>query len=73
MPPCPKTDATPDAIICGDALSLLPTLQDRSINLVVTSPPYANQRRDHYPSVREKDYPAWIGVYVTNASWAKVL
>jgi DNA modification methylase len=50
----------PGQILCGDALSLIPTLRSRSVNLCLTSPPYANQRRDHYPSVAEKDYPAWM-------------
>ncbi len=50
----------PGQLLCGDALKLIPTLADRSVNLCLTSPPYANQRRDHYPSVAEKDYPQWM-------------
>lgn len=41
----------------GDCLNLIPTLPDNSINVVVTSPPYAEQRNDHYPGVPEEQYP----------------
>jgi site-specific DNA-methyltransferase (adenine-specific)/site-specific DNA-methyltransferase (cytosine-N4-specific) len=47
-------------IICGDALALIPTLPDRSVQLVLTSPPYAMQRRRQYGGIPEKDYPAWM-------------
>jgi len=47
-------------IICGDALALIPTLPDRSINLCLTSPPYAMQRRRQYGGVPEEEYPAWM-------------
>src|ERR1035438_3093411 len=47
-------------IICGDALTLIPTLPNRSVNLVLTSPPYAEQRKRQYGGVPEKDYPAWM-------------
>src|ERR1039458_523740 len=47
-------------IICGDALSLIPTLPDRSVNLCLTSPPYAMQRKRQYGGVGEREYPAWM-------------
>ncbi len=47
-------------IVYGDALSLIPMLPDRSINLVLTSPPYAMQRKRHYGGVPESQYPAWM-------------
>jgi site-specific DNA-methyltransferase (adenine-specific) len=47
-------------VICGDVLSVLPNLPDASINLVVTSPPYAEQRDGHYPGIPEAEYPAWL-------------
>jgi site-specific DNA-methyltransferase (adenine-specific) len=47
-------------ISCGDALDLLPTLPDHSINLCLTSPPYAEQRKKQYTSVPECDCPAWM-------------
>jgi len=33
-----------DQIVCGDCLELMPTLPEKSINLVITSPPYYQQR-----------------------------
>ena len=47
-------------IVCGDALALIPTLQDRSVNLCLTSPPYAMQRRSQYGGVTETEYPTWM-------------
>jgi DNA modification methylase len=47
-------------IVCGEALMLITTLPDRSVNLCLTSPPYAMQRKRQYGGVPEKDYPAWM-------------
>lgn len=47
-------------LICGDALAVIPTLPDCSINLCITSPPYAMQRKRQYGGVPEKEYPAWM-------------
>ena len=47
-------------IVCGDALTLIPTLQDRSVALALFSPPYAMQRRRQYGGVPENEYPAWM-------------
>ena len=44
-------------VLHGDCLDLIPTLEDESISLVVTSPPYADQRAGHYQGVAEEDYP----------------
>lgn len=46
-------------VLSGDCCDLIPTLEDESVQLVVTSPPYAEQRKNQYKSVSEKDYPAW--------------
>jgi site-specific DNA-methyltransferase (adenine-specific)/site-specific DNA-methyltransferase (cytosine-N4-specific) len=43
----------------GDCLDVLPHLAPASLDAVVTSPPYAEQRGDQYPSIPEADYPAW--------------
>ena len=42
-------------------------LDDNSIALVVTSPPYAMQRKHQYGGVPEKDYPMWL------ADWMELL
>lgn len=46
---------------CGDCRELLQGLPDRSIDLVVTSPPYAMKRKKLYQGVPEEEYPEWIG------------
>lgn len=38
-------------VLHGDCLDLIPTLEDGSVSLVVTSPPYAEQRAGHYEGV----------------------
>ena len=47
-------------LICGDALALIPTLRNGSVNLCLTSPPYAEKRKRQYGGVPEADYPAWM-------------
>src|SRR5271157_987949 len=44
-------------VLHGDCLDLIPTLEDESVSLVVTSPPYAEQRAGHYEGIPEEDYP----------------
>jgi len=34
-------------------------LQDKSIDLVVTSPPYVKQRKNQYGGISQTEYPAW--------------
>lgn len=46
-------------VYCADALDALPTLEPGSIDSVVTSPPYAMQRKSTYGGVPEADYPDW--------------
>lgn len=48
-----------NTIQCGDSLDLIPKLPNKSVSLVVTSPPYAEQRKTHYKSVSEAEYPKW--------------
>jgi len=44
-------------VLHGDCLDLIPTILDGSVALVVTSPPYAEQRTGHYEGVPEDAYP----------------
>lgn len=46
-------------VIEGDAVEMLRTLDRESIDAVVTSPPYAQQRRTTYGGVKEDRYPWW--------------
>lgn len=43
----------------GDALAVLASLPDGSVDAVVTSPPYAEQRASTYGGIPEAEYPAW--------------
>lgn len=44
----------------GDALALMQTIPDQSVNLVVTSPPYALHFKKAYGNVSKADYVAWF-------------
>lgn len=41
----------------GDCIDLIPSLPDGSINLCLTSPPYAEQRKGQYASIPDDEYP----------------
>ena len=44
----------------GDALDLLRQLPDDSVNLVMTSPPFALHRKKEYGNVAESEYVDWL-------------
>ena len=44
----------------GDSLELLAGLPDNSIDLVMTSPPFALRRQKTYGNVEETEYVRWI-------------
>jgi len=48
------------AAYCGDSLELLEELDDGSVNLVVTSPPFALQRQKEYGNKTGSDYIDWL-------------
>lgn len=47
-------------IIHGDNRDVLPTLDSDSVDLVVTSPPYADQRKHDYGGTRSDQYIDWF-------------
>lgn len=47
-------------LIQGDALQELKTIPDASVDLVVTSPPYADKRKNAYESVQPDLYADWL-------------
>jgi site-specific DNA-methyltransferase (adenine-specific)/site-specific DNA-methyltransferase (cytosine-N4-specific) len=51
-------------VLHGDCLDLIPTLDDGSIGLVTTSPPYAEQRKGHYGGVPEGVYPEFTAAWM---------
>lgn len=48
---------------CGDALDLLQELDDGSVNLVMTSPPFALQRQKAYGNKDQHDYIDWLSAF----------
>lgn len=47
----------------GDALTLLDCVKRDSINLVITSPPFALQRQKEYRNVTQDEYVDWISAF----------
>lgn len=47
----------------GDSLELLDCLPDNSVNLVITSPPFALQRQKEYGNKSQEDYVDWLSVF----------
>lgn len=44
----------------GDCLQKLRLLEDNSVDLIVTSPPYADQRKSTYGGISTKEYVKWF-------------
>ena len=49
-----------NSVVLGDCVQFMGTLPDNCIDLVVTSPPYAEQRSATYGGISEDDFPEWI-------------
>lgn len=49
-----------DRILLGDCEQVLGEFPDNSIDLIFTSPPYADQRQKTYGGVRPEEYVAWF-------------
>ena len=47
-------------IICGDCEEVLRVVPDNSIDLIVTSPPYADSRKEVYGGIHPDGYVAWL-------------
>ena len=54
-----KTQVKADVIL-GDCLNVLKSLPDNSIDLIVTSPPYADQRKSTYGGISPDKYVEWF-------------
>ena len=56
-----KDSSKPEArIISGNCLDILKGFHDSSINLIVTSPPYADQRASTYGGHKPEEYVEWF-------------
>ena len=49
----------------GDSRDLLAELDDDSVNLVVTSPPFALQRKKEYGNRDQGDYVEWLAEFAS--------
>ena len=47
-------------ILIGDSREVLKTLDDNSIDLIITSPPYADRRKNTYGGIAPKQYVDWF-------------
>jgi site-specific DNA-methyltransferase (adenine-specific) len=47
-------------LILGDCLDKLKTIQKNSINLIITSPPYVDQRNSTYGGIKPEKYVEWF-------------
>src|SRR5581483_4492520 len=47
-------------IFSGNCLDILSTLPPSSVDLIVTSPPYADQRKDTYGGIHPDKYVEWF-------------
>lgn len=58
------TNALPDKwrdqIILGDCLRILKPMEPQTINLVMTSPPYADSRKNTYGGIHPDEYVEWF-------------
>ena len=50
----------PVDLLLGDCLDVLRTLPNESVQLIVTSPPYADQRKGLYGSISPDEYVDWF-------------
>lgn len=48
------------SLLKGDCRDLLKTIPDASVDLVFTSPPYAERRKKAYNSIKKSDYVEWF-------------
>jgi DNA modification methylase len=49
-----------DTIICGDCRDVLPLLPPKCVDLIVTSPPYADRRDRTYGGIKPDEYVDWF-------------
>lgn len=49
-----------DRIIIGDSKNIIKRISDSSIDLIITSPPYADQRKSSYGGINPNDYVKWF-------------
>jgi site-specific DNA-methyltransferase (adenine-specific) len=53
-------DSIETKILHGDSKYLLKEIESDSVDLIVTSPPYADRRKDTYGGIKPEDYVDWF-------------
>ena len=48
------------SIYNSDNLEVMPSIPDNSVDLIITSPPYADRRKNTYGGVSEDKYLEWF-------------
>lgn len=51
----------------GDCIDVMRSMPAESVDAIVTSPPYAEQRKSTYGGIPEAEYPAWTVAWMTEA------
>lgn len=47
-------------VICGDCPNVMKQIPDTSVDLIITSPPYSDQRKDVYGGIHPDKYVEWF-------------
>jgi DNA modification methylase len=47
-------------IVCGNVINVIPAFPDDCVDLIVTSPPYADQRKNTYGGIHPDEYVDWF-------------
>lgn len=55
------------SILDGDCIDVMATLDAESVDAIITSPPYAEQRKSTYGGIPEAEYPAWTVAWMEQA------
>ncbi|CAN5398792.1 site-specific DNA-methyltransferase [soil metagenome] len=63
MPVKPTYITSCGAAFCGDSNELLEKLPDESVDLVITSPPFALQRQKDYGNIEQQNYVEWFASF----------
>jgi len=58
--PAPYYETKLGQAYCGDSLDLMRQLPDSSVNLILTSPPFALTRKKEYGNKQEEEYIDWF-------------
>ena len=49
-----------DSVVCGDSIEMLKSFPNDCIDLIVTSPPYADKRKNTYGGIHPDKYVQWF-------------